>query len=316
MGLSACSGGFTPRRGALNGAETRRGTKLTASSSSKVASAPIAPTSAPRVKMTVFRDGEMLQQIDCRRVVTLIGSRAGCKIHVKHACVSAVHLAIVNTGEKIIAIDLMSKRGTMLNGLRLEHEELVDGDVLDIKPWQFRINIQQPPSYIMDDKHPVDADTPEMVALEHVESGRVLRPERDVCLVGRRLGCDIHIDDDRVSRAHVLLIKLFGRPVLFDLLTRNHTEVNGKRVGYHALADDDIVTVGTASFRVKMVGRSSPPPALPGGPDDSPLLAPIAVDPGETGSDLLDIEEVESTQSWNIAEQGKPPTRKPKASAR
>ena len=74
--------------------------------------APVVARAAPRVRLVVEGGGDSGMRIKCRRVVTLLGSRLGCKIALKHKSVSPVHLAIVNDGEQIHASDLVTPTGS------------------------------------------------------------------------------------------------------------------------------------------------------------------------------------------------------------
>ncbi|MFQ5591398.1 MAG: FHA domain-containing protein, partial [Phycisphaerae bacterium] len=226
--------------------------------------------------------------------------RKGCKVNLRHPKVSPVHLAIVHTGSAAIALDLVTRYGTKLNSLPMEHERLSDADVLTIGPWQFRIEIVNSPPGGPADRAPVDIEpTTATVTLEQVATGRILQPNREVCVIGRRTGCDIAIADRRVSRAHALLIVSSGRPAVFDLYSRNHTLVNGTPVGFHYLANDDMITVGDTQFRVKLSG---PTTVDKSGNGRNLAEQKVALGPGDHSSDRVDIGAVEGAQRWAIAD--------------
>ena len=170
-----------------------------------VTAIPAVADSAPRLNLVVQKGPQSGTRIPCRRVVTLIGSREGCKVNLRHRRAAPVHSALVNNGYEVVAVDLLTPAGTHLNGLKLQHETLNDGDVLNVGQWELLVEIEQPDSNGNADAHPFDLEpTPNVVALEHLETGRVLQPNRAVCLIGRRNGCDITLPDKHVSRAHLL----------------------------------------------------------------------------------------------------------------
>ena len=249
----------------------------------------------------VVRSGDQAdKRIHCRRIVTFVGSRSGCKVSLQHPGVSSVHLAVVNCGVQVVAVDLLSKRGTKLNGLKMEHEVLNDGDVLTVDPWELLVEMQRPSHRGHDDVLPFELEpTPQVVALEHLGTGRILQPHRDVCLVGRRSGCDIHIDDKSVSRAHALLIRYFGYPAIVDLLSRNKTFVNDEPVTYRELKDKDVVKIGESQFCVRLVGSAASQQASK---NSRPVESSVTAAPETPGGDLIDIETVEGSQRWNIAD--------------
>jgi pSer/pThr/pTyr-binding forkhead associated (FHA) protein len=262
---------------------------------------PTLAESAPQVNLLVNPSSPQAKRIPCRHVVTLLGSRAGCKIVIPNRRISPVHLALVHTGQSIYAVDLLTPQGTFLNGLRMQYEKVSQGDSLSIESWNFRVQIEEPGGSGNGDVHPFGLEpTPQVIALEHLASRRVLCPSREVCLVGRRAGCDITLSDQSVSRVHALLFTYFGYPYLVDLLSRNHTLVNDEPVGFQVLKNDDVVTLGEARFRVRLMSsRAGDRPAKPA---DSPL-APIKLEEEESESaDLVDIQATEGSQRWRIAE--------------
>ena len=269
---------------------------------------PLVHDSAPRVHLVSQNNGTDSTSIACRRVVTLLGSRDGCKVHLRHRSVSAVHVAIVNTGTSVIAVDLVTARPPMLNSLKMEHERLTDGDVLALPPFVFRIAIEQPDENGNADAHPFLDPTPHVIALEHVSTQRLLQSNRDVCIIGRRNGCDIVLSDNQVSRAHCLLFSYFGYPVVFDLLSRNQTLVNGTPTVYQALKNGDILTIGDTRFRVHLVESKVGTNNKPKGRDNG--RPPIVLPPVAVERDMIDIEATESSQRWTVADNIKKASRK------
>ncbi len=268
--------------------------------------APVSRASAPRIKLVVQKGPSEGTEIECRRIVTLIGSRTGCKVVLNHRDVAPVHVAIFNDGTHVHAADLVTARGTKLNALKMEQEELTDGDVLTVGRWEFRVDISQPTSL---DEIKIELEpTPEVVALEHIPTGRILKPNREICIIGRRNGCDINISDQRVSRTHTLLLNYLGHPTVFDLLSTRTTRVNGDAVGFCVLKADDLIEVGESRFRVRIAGAfAEPVEPDPSGASATPKPPP-AVPPT---TDLIDIGHVEGSQRWHIAENLEKASRKP-----
>lgn len=267
---------------------------------SPVTAIPSVAPSAPRLNLVVQKGPQNGTRIPCRRVVTLIGSRGGCKVNLQHRRAAPVHAALVNNGYEIIAVDLLTPEGTSLNGLKLQHETLNHGDVLAVDQWELLVEIEEPDGNGNADAHPFDLEpTPNVVALEHLESGRVLQPNREICLIGRRSGCDITLPDNRVSRAHALLITYFGYPAILDLLTPNGTLVNDAPIHFHTLKDNDVVTIGDTQFRVRLVGSAVAKPSSNNHKAAAPMVA-LAEEP--VSADLIDIHQTERAQSWRIAD--------------
>jgi len=267
---------------------------------------PSVADSAPHVTLLVKKGPMQGTRIPCRRVVTLLGSRSGVRVNLPHGKVAPVHLAIVNNGTKVFAVDMVSPTGTLLNGLRMQHEQLNDGDRIEIHQFEFIVEIRQPPRNGHGDAHPFDLEpAPHAVALEHLGSGRVLQPNREVCVVGRRNGCDVVINDGRVSRAHALLLSYFEKPAVMDLLTPGGTQVNQSPVGFQLLSDSDVLTLGDAEFRVRLV--ESPVARVASSPRIATLprtvaKTPISSAPADKPPDLIDIQSAEKSQRWRVAD--------------
>jgi len=258
--------------------------------------------SSPQASLFLREGPSKGATVPCRRVVTLIGSREGCKVVLNHRRVAPVHLVLVNDGATIKAVDTLTSSGTKLNGLNLQLENLADGDVLSIGEWEFQVRMQTPTIGGTADLHPLDLDpTPSIVALEHLETGRLLQPNRDVCLIGRRNGCDIVLPDPRVSRAHALIVTYYGHPAIVDLLTANQTFVNDEPIRFRNLKDNDILTIGETKFRVRLVGsKVGEKPSTNGKAKKTDTPLRLTSEP--VSSDLINIEKVEGSQRWQVAE--------------
>jgi len=262
----------------------------------------VAPT-APKLALVLTSGAQNGLRVDCHRVVSLIGSREGCKVHLPDPRVSPAHVALVNDGTKIIAVDLVTQSGTKLNGLPLEYEELNHGDVIEVASWTFEVRIERGPNYERADEHAMDLDqSPPKVTLQHVNSDRLLQPNRDICVIGRRPGCDIHVDDSRVSRAHALIVTYYDHPAVVDLLTSNGTFVNQAPVAYRLLKDEDTVTFGDVEFQVHFGGLSIAPKSAPNGSIKRPAPSTQSQESDEDTGDMIDIATTEGSQKWRIAE--------------
>jgi pSer/pThr/pTyr-binding forkhead associated (FHA) protein len=184
----------------------------------------------------------------------------------------------------------------------MQLEPVSDGDILAVDQWEFRIEIEQPVQLGDADAHPFDLEpTPNTVALEHLGTGRILQPNRDVCVIGRRNGCDIVLPDPQVSRAHALMITYFGYPAIMDLLTSSHTFVNDEPILFRTLRDNDVIAIGETRFKARLVGSKVAERAA-GKPKDNGTAAPVRLAVEPVSADLINIEQVEGSQRWRVAE--------------
>ena len=73
-------------------------------------------------------------------------------------------------------------------------------------------------------------------------------------VIGRSRECDLRVTDGNASRRHAEIVQEGSVYVLVDLGSTNGTELNGRRVTRHELADGDRITIGATDL---VFGRSS-----------------------------------------------------------
>lgn len=124
-----------------------------------------------------------------------------------------------------------------------------------------------------------------LIPLDH--PGPIIPLTKPVNVVGRHPSCDIHIDNESLSRRHAVLALTDGTVVVRDLITTNGTKVNSQRVKWAALMPNDKITFGTARFRLDLAPDTAniPDKILPDGDmksmtdlfgnPDSPVPGPI-----------------------------------------
>lgn len=260
---------------------------------------PYTPGGAPSLGLCASTGDDQKKRIDCRRIVTILGSKPGCKIALSHRSVSPVHVALVNNGMDVLAIDLASANGTLLNALPLKLERLQDGDRLHVGPFRFEVRVKAPASDDSAALHLADLEPhPRGVALEQISTGKLFKPQRDICLIGRAAECDISIQDSKVSRAHALIFSFVGRPAVVDLNSQNETRVNDQPVAYHELLDGDVITLGDSSFRARILPGHISPNSLP---QRDIGEEPTSQTPDDT-PDLIDIQAAEGASKWPIVD--------------
>ena len=265
---------------------------------------PLIDAGAPMPVLIAEDDEGGRRRIECTRVVTLLGGRPGCKVRLNHRKVAPVHAALVHDGSRVHVVDLVTRHGTIINDLRIEQEWLRGGDVLTIEPWSFQVQIVGADA--ASDDAPLVSLEPqaEIVGLEHVETKRLLQSRRAVCTIGRRAGCDIALNDPNVSRMHALFFRYRGQPAVVDLLSENGITVNDEPVRFRVLVEDDVLSIGSTQFRVRIggleSGRANGDPVL--GPNGKALAPSDHLDDRPPGPDLIDIKETEGTQRWRIAD--------------
>lgn len=277
---------------------------------------PYSPAGVSTFGLTIIGGPGEGRVIPCRRIVTLIGSREGCKVNLHHPDVAPVHVAILNTGTDLWIRDLASPRGSRLNDQPLEYGLLKADDRFSVGPWLFRVDLAPVPRPDNADVHAVSLEpSPENVVLEHLGSHKYFQPRRQVCLIGRREGCDIAVNDPGVSRCQALLLRYMGHPAICDLPSEVPTLVNGTPTTFQVLADGDLLSVGETRFRVRvyesLVGRNGENGAVKKGDFEAERDSPLDADEREAPDDLVDIRAAESNKRWAAADPIKPSQIKP-----
>jgi hypothetical protein len=92
--------------------------------------------------------------------------------------------------------------------------------------------------------------------------------EKERFSIGRKPSCDIQINDQGVSKEHVIILTVGNDHILEDLGSTNGTQVNGQDVNRQILQNGDVVEVGR--YRVKYVSLK----AMPDMDFDKTLLIP------------------------------------------
>lgn len=106
-------------------------------------------------------------------------------------------------------------------------------------------------------------------------------PVHDGMIIGRVHGCDLVVDDTKVSRKHARLIVAGGVAEIEDLGSSNGTLLNGKLVARRVLRDGDEVVFGNVTFRYTE-GDPAPAPA-------SASALPAASPPAPAADDDVDL---------------------------
>lgn len=83
-------------------------------------------------------------------------------------------------------------------------------------------------------------------------AGERTRVSQRVTTLGRSRECDITVADANVSRTHAEVRHIGMDYYLVDLGSTNGTEVNGQVITRHALADGDVIVMGTTEIKVEL----------------------------------------------------------------
>lgn len=125
------------------------------------------------VKLLVIGQNASVQEVTLRRPRTVVGRKKGCKLRIRSELVSRIHCSLICDGKHFRAKDLGSSNGTFVNGIRITEAQLRPGDVVQIGPVKFVVQIVGQEVAPMRAPHPVPAASPgddEVVFIEADET--------------------------------------------------------------------------------------------------------------------------------------------------
>jgi hypothetical protein len=98
----------------------------------------------------------------------------------------------------------------------------------------------------------IDATRPALIVTYGSTPRKYRRLEGDLLVIGRGRGCDIGLASPEIAECHCLVYRTPGGWRLRDAGSRSGTRVNGKTVHDVPLRDQDVLQVGTITFRVQL----------------------------------------------------------------
>jgi len=179
--------------------------------------------------------------------VSVVGSRGDCDLPLQIPNVSNVHCVLIRTPRAAIVLDLCSRQGTLVNGVRVHARVLQRTDRIQVGPVELRL------SWVEGDEPPLppgemalQIDPP--LILVGADGPFVVR--RLPAVIGRRRTADVSLDTPNVSLAHAILLELEDRLFVLDLGSRSGTLLNGQRVEAAFVASGDMLEIGGERLRV------------------------------------------------------------------
>ncbi len=90
--------------------------------------------------------GDQLWRMESR--LALVGRSASCQIMLRDASVSRFHASLVRTSKGVWIVDLQSREGVVINGVRVKWAWLEDGDTVRIGQFSFILRYETVPAQI------------------------------------------------------------------------------------------------------------------------------------------------------------------------
>jgi pSer/pThr/pTyr-binding forkhead associated (FHA) protein len=108
-----------------------------------------------------------------------------------------------------------------------------------------------------------EPDQPTLV-VTYGNTTRKHRPlDRDVTILGRAPGCDVGLESPEVAPVHCVIVRVLEGWRLRDCSGRLGTRLNGRSAHDELLHDEDVLQMGTFSFKLHLPSAGLPPPEAP-----------------------------------------------------
>jgi pSer/pThr/pTyr-binding forkhead associated (FHA) protein len=201
------------------------------------------------------------------------GKAQGNHICLRDESVAFNHFRVYFSDGVFSIYDLGSKRGTLVNGQRIEKSRLNHGDVIDVGDVKLRFEIVDESSVegriasSAPDSDEADAQAkhgglltktrasvPALVVIDGQDQGKRLTLDgKKSYKIGRSHKTDLRLADAKVSREHCMIEEVQDHHVIVDLESANGTVVNGDRVTKTILKEGDFIRLGFTMLKYDRV---------------------------------------------------------------
>lgn len=93
----------------------------------------------PKVELEFLNGPSRSTVWPVNRVVSLVGSAAGCKFRLADPSVASFHCSLVRTSVGAWVVDLLGDGGVTVNNVAVRHAPLADGDILSVGRYRVRV---------------------------------------------------------------------------------------------------------------------------------------------------------------------------------
>jgi len=115
-------------------------------------------------------EGDQLWRMESR--LALVGRSESCQIMLRDASVSRFHASLLRTSKGVWIVDLQSREGVVINGVRVKWAWLEDGDTVRIGQFSFILRYETVPEQISRKDVPLEAGASPTVSSGAAHSGK------------------------------------------------------------------------------------------------------------------------------------------------
>ncbi len=243
------------------------------------------------LEFSVSAVGQPPRQHQLAQPWALVGRKTGMTLQLDDVAVSQRHAYLQVLGSRLFAVDLESRTGLSLDGIRRHATWIDPGQNLAVGPYQLQLQAPPPPA---SPTHPVPSGDP-LKELPETEPALLAsidfylgtkrigrwRMNRLLALVGSSARCRVRLRDTSVSRVHCSLVATPRGVWVVDLRSRMGTRLRGELIGLARLEEGDTLQIGTFFLRINYqrpaVGAAPTPHTYPAGPVDLAANPPLVL---------------------------------------
>jgi predicted component of type VI protein secretion system len=211
------------------------------------------------VRVVLSRDGVVEREIRLDEEITVIGRHPGCDVVIADPAVSLRHMLLRAAGDALVAEDLESTNGTLVNEVAVKRQLVQHLDVIRIGRHKLHVFEESRMGVFAGLEHTVhveDERTMVLRARQVAESSTLglqrLDHERAAGVVDLELAHTMIGEDQEQA----MVVRRHGRLFVTKVSAGNRLLVNGREMGAgaHPVDVDDVIAVGSQRFRVVALG--------------------------------------------------------------
>jgi len=200
------------------------------------------------------------------------GRATGNHICLKDESVAPNHFRVFRNGQDYSILDLGTRRGTLVNGEKVEKVNLQAGDVVRAGDLEMTFDLvdDETPGRLASSAPDSDeadaqainggvltktrASVPTLIVIDGEDAGRRLPlVGKTQFRIGRSVTSDLKLVDGKISREHCLIEAVRDHHIVIDLESANGTIVNGEKVKKTVLREGDFLRLGFTMLRYDRV---------------------------------------------------------------
>lgn len=212
----------------------------------------------PIAKLTVNGPATQVVQKFHSKPNLIVGRSRQSDVPLSHPGVSFRHALFQLLGGRIYCLDLFSRMGTYWGRERRQSGWVRADSPIVIGPYTIRASLPEGEAEsewsgchdllaVFGGAFPTRGT---QLVIDQKQGGSRWSVRRPIAIVGSDAHCHLRFRDPTVSRVHCTLLATRAGLWITDLLGREGTWVNGERVAFRLLRQDDVVQIGGARFRV------------------------------------------------------------------